>query len=308
MSTKSDSPVQSTTPAILAPLRRPSGGFAMIAVDQREALRAMLAEHQDAPVTDEEVREFKLTSARVLTELASAVLIDRQFALDAAIERKVVAPGCGLIASADQFESAHGELVGDVTIDRLIDPIELRSRGVVALKLLVIYRPDSGMEERLAMTREFVRMCADAGIASVIEPLSRKPLDGSEWDWNAGIFAAAEELGGLGADLYKAEVPFHGDAAEEDLRSACSRLTELIDGPWVVLSSGVPEDVFPMAVRIACEEGASGFLAGRAVWASSIGAGDLELALRANAAQRLRRLIVIVDEAVGRPRPVAIGQ
>ncbi|ALJ21986.1 aldolase [Microbacterium sp. No. 7] len=291
-----------TTPgnSVLDPLRRPSGAFAMLAVDQREALRNMLAEHTDAPVTDDDVRDFKLTAARVLTPLASAVLIDRQFALDAAIEQGVVAGTCGLIGSADHFEPAHGELVGEVTIDRLIDAHDLKRRGAVALKLLVLHRPDESPDGRIAMTREFIDLCADAGLASIIEPVSRKPLGGGDdWDWNEGVHRAAAELGGLGADLYKAEVPRRAAVGDDELRAECARLTDAIDGPWVVLSSGVDPEVFPNAVRIACEAGASGFLAGRAVWAPSLAAADVEADLRTNATQRLQRLVDVVDDVVG---------
>lgn len=282
----------------LTPLRRPSGAFAMLAVDQREALRQMLAEHQSAPVTDTQVRDFKLLAAQILTPHASAVLIDRQFALADAIEQGVVAPSCGLIGSADHFESAHGELVGEVTIDRLVEPARLREQGAVALKLLVLYRPDSGSTERVDMVEEFIGLCRSAGLASIIEPVSRRPLDGSTWDWNEGVLAAAEELGRLGADLYKAEVPFHGEAPERELRAACRRLTETVDSEWVVLSSGVDHTTFPWAVQVACEEGASGFLAGRAVWAASLSAADVAHDLRTNGVDRLRRLAAVVDGAV----------
>lgn len=284
----------------LAPLRRPSGAFAMLAVDQREALRNMLAENTDQPVTDEDVTTFKLDAARILTPYASAVLIDRQFALDQAIEQGVVDSGCGLIGSADHFESAHGELVGDVTIDRLVDAHDLKRRGAVALKLLVLYRPDGGADERVAMTREFIDICADAGLASIIEPVSRGPVNGGDWDWNDGVHQAAAELGGLGADLYKAEMPLRGQGDEAVLRAECERLTATIDGPWVILSSGVSPDLFPEAVRIACEAGASGFLAGRAVWAPSLGADDVRADLAVNAVARLQRLSDVADHAVGR--------
>lgn len=292
----------STTQAVatLADLQRPNGGFAMLAVDQREAMRNMFADHQTEPVSDEQVTKFKLDAARILTPYASGVLIDRQFALQRAIEDEVVAPSCGLIASADHFESAHGELVGEVTIDRLIDPVKLRNQGAVALKLLVLYRPDGGAAERIEMSEEFIDICRSAGLVSIIEPVSRKPLDGSAWDWNTGIISAAEELGSLGADLYKAEVPYKGLAPEDDVRQQCRELSRAIDGPWVVLSSGVPEDVFPDAVRWACAEGASGFLSGRAVWASSIGSPDTLVDLETNAAARLQHLCDVVDAAVKR--------
>jgi sulfofructosephosphate aldolase len=284
--------------ATLADLQRPNGGFAMLAVDQREAMRNMFAEHQAEPVSDEQVTQFKLEAARILTPYASGVLIDRQFALQRAIEENVVAPSCGLIASADHFESAHDELVGEVTIDRLIDPVELRKQGAVALKLLVLYRPDGGAAERIEMTEEFIEICRSAGLVSIIEPVSRKPLDGSAWDWNTGVISAAEELGSLGADLYKSEVPLKGLAPEDEVRGWCRELSRAIDSPWVVLSSGVPEDVFPEAVRWACAEGASGFLSGRAVWASSIGAPNTRTDLETNAVARLQRLCEVVDTAV----------
>lgn len=282
----------------LSALQRPSGAFAMLAVDQREAMRNMFAEHTDQPVTDEDLRDFKLAAARILTPYASGVLIDRQFALDQAIEAKVVDPGCGLIASADHFESAHDELVGEVTIDKLVDPGKYAALGAKALKLLVLYRPDQPAEGRVEMVREFVDSCKSAALISIIEPVSRKPLAGGDFDWNAGILAAAKELGSLGADLYKAEVPFKGQASEAEVRAACAELSKAIDGPWVVLSSGVPEDVFPEAVRWACLEGASGFLAGRAVWASCIGSPDVIESLSTDAVQRLQRLCAVVDEVV----------
>ena len=286
------------SPVDLSVLQRPSGAFAMLAVDQREAMRNMFAEHVTTPVSDDIVRTFKLDATRILSPYASGVLIDKQFALDQAIAAGVVADGCGLIASADHFEPAHGELVGEVTIDRTVDPAKYAALGVCALKLLVLYRPDEAPEKRIDMVREFVESCRANGLISIIEPVSRKPLGDTAFDWNAGVLAAAAELGQLGADLYKAEVPFHGQAAEADVRRACRQLNDSIEGPWVVLSSGVPEDVFPDAVKWACLEGASGFLSGRAVWASCIGTSNVVEAMETSAVERLQLLCDVVDGVV----------
>lgn len=282
----------------LSVLQRPSGAFAMLAVDQREAMRNMLAEHQAGPVSDEQVRNFKLEATRVLSPFASGVLIDKQFALDQAIEQKAVAEGTALIAAADHFETAHGELVGEVTIDPAVDPATYAKLGVKALKLLVIYRPDGGEEERVSMVDDFVQRCKDAGLISIIEPVSRKPFGGGEFDWDAGVIKAATELGSLGADLYKAEIPFRGQGTEKQVRDACAQITSQVSSPWVVLSSGVPEDVFPTAVEWACKEGASGFLSGRAVWASCIGNPNVSESLRNEAVDRLKRLGDVVDGVV----------
>lgn len=286
----------------LAALARPSGGYAMLAVDQREALRAMFAEHHGRPVGDRELTAFKVDAVRELSPYASAVLVDRALALDAVLAAGAVAPGCALVVAADAFESDDRELVAWSRIDEAVDPAQVKANGAAALKLLVLWRPDEPAAERLALAEEFAGRCRDAGLVSILEPVSRAPRDRSAtWtaeDWNHGVLAAARELGGVGADLYKAEVPLHGQGDEAAVRRACAQLNDAVAGEWVVLSSGVPHDDFPRAVQLACAEGASGFLAGRAVWRRTVGADDVPGALRATGVPRLRELGEIVDAAM----------
>jgi sulfofructosephosphate aldolase len=68
----------------------------------------------------------------------------------------------------------------------------------------------------------------------------------------------------------------------------------------VVLSQGVDPADFPRAVEAACKGGASGTLAGRAVWTPAVGADDPAGVLRGYSVPRLRDLAAIVD-AHGRP-------
>lgn len=282
----------------LSALARPSGAFAMLAVDQREGLRAMLAQHSAAPVPDRALTDFKLQAMRALTPHASAVLIDRELAWRQAIENRVVAPGCGLIAAADVLISGPGELVAEVAIDDMVVPDAVRADGAVAMKLLVLWRPGAPVEPVVAMVDEFVARCRAGGLISVVEPVTRAPRGGGSWDREAAILDAAEALGRRGADIYKGEVPYFGTGAEAEIRTACAAITRSVDSPWVVLSSGVPPDAFPQAVGWACREGASGFLAGRGIWAGTIGAPDVELALQQDAVPRLQRLCDVVDRAV----------
>jgi sulfofructosephosphate aldolase len=270
----------------------------MLAVDQREAMRAMFAEYQSAPVSDEQVTAFKLAATRILTPHASAVLLDKQFVLDRAIEEQAVAPDCAVIAAADHFIAGDDEIVADVEIDSAVDPAYYRDKGAAALKLLILWRPDEDPQRRIGMVEEFVGRCRSAGLISIIEPVSRRPRDGRDWDWNAGVLAAAKELGALGADLYKAEVPLHAEGDPAEVRRGCAEITEAVSSPWVVLSSGVSQEAFPRAVELAVAEGASGFLAGRAVWRSCIGTPDVEKSLREEGVARLRRLCDVVDDAV----------
>lgn len=271
----------------------------MLAIDQRESMRAMFAEKHEGAVTDEQLTQFKLAALDALTPLASAVLIDREFGWGPAIATGAVHPSCALIAAADRFISSQTEVVADVEIDHEVVPDQMRADGAVALKLLVTWRPDEPAERRIALVDTFIGLCRGAGLLSIIEPVARMPRDGRDWVATDGIFLAAQELGARGADLYKAEVPLHGKGGEEDVRRECARLTDAIDGPWVVLSSGVEPDAFPQAVEWACREGASGFLAGRAVWRNVIGAKDVHFALRDEAVPRLERLCAVVERFVG---------
>ncbi|TWF75202.1 sulfofructosephosphate aldolase [Pseudonocardia hierapolitana] len=281
-------------------LARPSGGLAMLAVDQREALRAMIAERTGAPVPDEDVTAFKVAATRALTPHASAVLVDPQFGWEAVLAADAVDPACALIAAADHFVPGETEFVRDAVIDESLDLDALARQGAVALKLLVVWRPDGDRDRRVAMVEEFVARCRRRDLVSIIEPVSRAPLAGGDFDADAGILAAARELGALGADVYKTEVPTHGKGGDLEVREGCRRIDDLVDGAWVVLSSGVAADRFPDAVRLACEAGASGFLAGRAVWASVVGSPRLEEDLERVAVPALQRLVRVVDETVGR--------
>ncbi len=284
----------------LAVLQRPSGGFAMLAVDQREALRVMMREARGTEVSDADLTRFKLDATRTLSPHASAVLIDQEFVFDAAVEAGVVAPACGLISSADRFIPAHGELVGEVEIDPGLDPAKIRAQGGVALKLLVLHRIDQPAGPRVEMVEEFVRLCDAHGLISIIEPVCLKPLDPTlRWDREEAVVDAARELGSLGADLYKGEMPLYGRGDTEEMRRRCAQINEAVDSPWVILSSGVAEADFPRAVEVACSEGASGFLAGRAVWASCLGAPDVAACLAGAASDRLVTLAETVDRAVG---------
>jgi sulfofructosephosphate aldolase len=285
-------------PELVTRMARPSGGYAMLAIDQREGLRAMMAQHRTDPVPDSALTAFKLQVIETLSPFASAVLIDRELAWAQAIAAGVTAPSCALIAAADTLISGPGELVAVTAIDKMVDPERVRAEGAVAMKLLVLWRPGDPAEPRVALVDEFIARCRGAGLASVVEPVTRRPRDGSAWDREAAIISAARELGSRGQDLYKCEVPLYGAAPEAEIRGACAAIARHVQSAWVVLSSGVQQSDFPGAVEWACREGASGFLAGRAIWSGVIGSTDIPRALREDAVPRLEGLCAVVDRAV----------
>lgn len=282
-------------------LTRPSGGLAMLAIDQREALRNMMQQATGQKfVDDATVRAFKVNAAKILSPYASAVLVDKQFCLDEIVKTKAIAPSSNMIVSGDLFIPGNGIPVDDVANDPAIDALEVAKMGGKALKLLVLWRSDEPKEQRLALVDEFVKKCKSAGLVSIIEPVVRPPRHHAEFDREACLLEAAKELGDTEADIYKSEMPLGGRGSYQQLLDATARLNDLIKMPWVILSSGVAPDYFPRAVRAAMESGASGFLAGRAVWSATIGMPDQELMLKDLAVPRLKVLGEIVDEAMAK--------
>jgi sulfofructosephosphate aldolase len=155
----------------------------------------------------------------------------------------------------------------------------------------------------------FVEACRRRGRPAIVEGIVRPAGDApamSPSQHITAVLAAARELGALGPDVYKAEVPTLGEAADDVITHAAEQLSATLHCPWVVLSNGTPADRFPDAAIAACRGGASGFLAGRAIWASSIQAGDIGADLRTGAAGRLRDLAARVD-AAARPWPAAVA-
>jgi sulfofructosephosphate aldolase len=277
-------------------LARPSGTFVMVAMDQRESLRTMLAQHHE-DADDARMARFKLAVARELSPYASGFLIDRGPAYRPIVRDALVAPSCGLILAVDALEQPPGGVVEDTTLDEGADVVGAVRDGVCALKLLVIWRDDARRGERVATARRFVDLARAHGLLSVLEPVVRGPAG---FDREAAIVEAAAELGQVGCDLYKCEVPTHGAGEPDEITAWSRRVDAALPCPWVVLSQGVDPARYPLAVEAACRGGASGLLAGRAVWTATLAADDPTQLLREHSVPRLERLAAIVD-AHGRP-------
>lgn len=292
---------QATILELVAPLKTPEGGFAMLALDQRESLRRMFPLVDGREVGDDTLRRFKDEAIRTLSPFASAILLDRPLAVT--IDRPYgIAPDCGLILAADVLEQPSGQGVIRTTLDPEVTPDFVRHVGAAALKLLVIWRADGREAEREALVRSFVELAEEAGVASLVEGIAR-PANGEQWasadERHTGILEAAKELTSFGGTIYKAEVPGYVPGDVSRVREHAERITDLIDVPWVVLSNGTAQADFADAVREACLGGAGGFLAGRAIWADTVAEADPVRALEERSTERLRGLATIVTEAHG---------
>jgi sulfofructosephosphate aldolase len=287
-----------------AALARPNGVFALLALDQRETLRSILIK-AGRPSSDADVSAFKVEVARWLTPAASGLLIDPVFGFDPVRAERVVPDSCGMILAVDEFSQEPGGLVEDTRLDRKLLGQQAVDNGARAFKYMVIWRHGQGMGAQRREVQDFVEGCRRLGVASVLEGLvhpSSLPADALD----DAILEAAAELGRYQPDIYKGQIPTQGKGTPVEIDRLSRQVVASLPCPWVVLSGGVPTELFPGAVEIACRAGASGFLAGRGIWGPSITAPDLIVDLQTAAGDRLERLTAIADR-YARPWPTAVA-
>jgi sulfofructosephosphate aldolase len=111
----------------------------------------------------------------------------------------------------DVLEQERGAPVEETSLDE--EPALVA--GVVALKLLVIWRDDERRAQRVEMSRRFVELAERHGLLSVLEPVVRVP----DADREDAIVEAARELGAVRPSLYKCQVPLAGRGPAEEIEA-----------------------------------------------------------------------------------------
>jgi len=244
--------------------------FTILAFDQRGSYTKMLPEGTSYDAAVAIKREVVFSLSRHV----SAVLLDPLYGLPASED---MAGNSGLLMALEK-----SGYTGDSTYRR-VDLIEgwsvgkIKQMGASAVKLLVYYHPQAGaladeIEAFVAGVRE---ECHRYDIPLFVEPVSYS-LDSSVHKESAEfaktrpevVRETARRMSRLKPDILKLEFPV--DAAFEDRQQswqvACEAVSAVCDVPWVLLSAGVEFATFQEQTRVACRSGASGFLAGRAIW------------------------------------------
>ena len=115
------------------------------------------------------------------------------------------------------------------------------------------------------------------------------------------VIEAASRLTALPIDILKSEFPADIDYEKDEakLKSYCQELSQVSRLPWVLLSAGTDFERFRKEVEIACKAGASGFMAGRALWQEATHISSREERLnffKSQTVSRLKELTRIADK------------
>ncbi len=294
----------SMTPGKLKGLTRladKEGKFRMLAIDQRGSLKRMLAKATGKSAEEIGYNDLALAK-RLVTEYLSpyfsATLMDPQFGVPESL--KYLNKQSGLLIAREKSGTEAAGYKNREKKTVLLDGWnveKIKRAGADAAKLLLYYRSDSSpeiKEYQENIVKQVGRECKKYDLPFVLEPVGYAFKD-DEPSTDSPEFASkkpeivlniAKEFSKeeYGVDVLKLEFPvnlkfveefhngyFDGKQRKEvytlkDAENACFEITKVSRVPWVILSAGVDITEFVYNVEIASKEGASGFLAGRAVW------------------------------------------
>jgi tagatose 1,6-diphosphate aldolase len=271
------------------------GVISAVAVDQREWLTKAIAQARGGAreTTADDLTQFKIVVAEVLTKYASGILLDPEYGLPA-IRHK--SPNAGVLLAYE--ESGYDETV-EGRLPRLLPLWNVRrlmEAGADAIKILLYYNAfdkDQINETKQAFVERAGAECVANDVAFFLELVTYDDalgdVQGIEYAKSKPehVTLAMEEFSKpqYSVDVLKVEVPinlafvegaraFGGTAAYThwDAMRLFREAASVAAKPFIYLSAGVSDTVFLETLELAAEAGTSfsGVLCGRAGWQGGV--------------------------------------
>jgi tagatose 1,6-diphosphate aldolase len=271
------------------------GVIAAAAMDQRGSLVSAIAKGRGVPkdqVKPQDLTEFKIAVAKVLSPHASAILLDPEYSLPAL---KHVAKSAGVLLAYEQSgydntrPGRRPDLLPNWSVRRLVE------QGANAIKLLLYYSPFDPAEvneEKHAFVERIGAECAALDVPFFLEFVGYeegKDEKGPEYAPKKPevVTRSIAEFGKerYGVDVLKVEVPvnlkfvegaraFSGTKVwtKEQAKDAFRKAAAAARKPFIYLSAGVSNEEFTESLELAAEAGVNwcGVLCGRATWKDGI--------------------------------------
>ena len=283
------------TPGKLAGMKAVSdsrGIIAAAAMDQRGSLKKSLAKEKGADVGDGDMEAFKIHVTEVLTQRATAILLDPEWGIPASKRR---AKGAGLLMAYEKtgYDANTSGRLPDLLDDWSVR--RLKEAGADCIKILLYYTPfDSKKinDHKHAWVERIGDECRANDIPFFLEFIGYEEgtdEKGVEFAKKkpAIVTGSMEEFtkDRYGVDVMKVEVPINlkfvdgtractGDKAytRQEAMDYFRRSAEVATKPFIYLSAGVSNAEFTETLELAGEAGTrfSGVLCGRATWKDGI--------------------------------------
>jgi tagatose 1,6-diphosphate aldolase len=253
------------------------GVFNILALDHRQAVyKAFKGTVPEAELYGQAV-QFKKQIIQTLAPQATAFLLDPLLGAGPAFAEDVFPGALGLIVTVEESGYAGPSEARVSRLPQNWNIARIKRMGASAAKLLVYYNPGSTTAPAM---RDFISSvaedCRHYDLPLFLEVLTYS-LDPAQKELPSAarceaIVRSAMELSPLGGDILKVEFPVDvkQEPDEKVWAGACQALSAASAIPWVLLSAAVDYDVFLRQTVVACQSGASGVLAGRAIWKESL--------------------------------------
>jgi tagatose 1,6-diphosphate aldolase len=285
------------------------GALSVLALDHRNSLERALKLDPAAPGTGPAITAFKEQIVAALGPVATALLLDPIYGAAQSIAAGALPRETGFTVAVEASGYTGDPDARRAQILEGWSVAKAKRMGADAIKLLVYYHPEAATAgETRVLISEVGEACRRFDIAFFLETLSYGLEPGTPKptgdERRRVVVETAAELTPLGADVLKTEFPVDlaADPNGAGWTEACADLSSASVVPWILLSAGVDYETYVQQVVVACQAGASGVAAGRAVWQEATGMRPAELAafLRDVARPRMARLTALCD-ALARP-------
>lgn len=289
------------------------GLITITAMDHRGSLKRAINPGDPKSVTYEQMVAMKRKLASHLAPHSSALLVDPVYAAAQLLAEDIIPRNCGVLVALEESGYTGSPTARLTTVVDGWSVEKIKRMGANAVKVLLYYNPDAGdvARKQEELVQVVAEECRKYDIPFLLEPIAY-PLD-PNIDAKGPEFArmkpdlvirSAEILTGMGIDILKAEYPTNPKYTtdENEQFERCKELDQASRVPWTLLSAGVDYDTFYRQIVIAMQAGASGFLAGRAIWQEvpRLAAEEQDRFLATTSVMRLKN-ITNVANAYGRP-------
>ena len=276
-----------------------NGAIMVIACDQRGGIRKILAKtaEEQAKITDGMLGDTKSDVTRYLAANAPCILLDPVCAVPRVVDEAALPRDVALLIGLDA--SGYDTDPGGHYLSRLapgINARKVRELGGTGGKIMVYLRSDhpEANGHNMAIVKQCIEDFANEDLLLVVEFLTY-PMPGEDPATYKAKFPSLIEGGTrmcLDAGSKVLKLPYPGTA------EACAAITAMCGPvPWSVLSAGVDHETFIGQVEIAMTHGASGVIAGRALWKDcvSLDRAEQKALLVNKAVPRLKQIQAILE-------------
>ena len=273
----------------LVNMSNPDGIIGALAIDQRGALKKMMARHQEEVKVDDLIH-FKELVSEELTPFASSILLDPEYGLPAA-EKRVKTAGLLLAYEKTGYDTTLPGRLPDTLAFWSVK--RLKEAGADGCKFLLYYDVDESEEvneRKQAYVERIGSECLAEDLPFFLELLS---YDATIPDTTSKEYAKIKPKKVIemmeifseprfNVDVLKVEVPVNMTYVEgfgeeiiyskQEASAFFIKQSQATDLPFIFLSAGVSAKGFQETLNFAKNAGSSfnGVLCGRATWAGGV--------------------------------------